>query len=841
MSDNARYMIQGRKHSSVSRADLHVHSKYSNRPSEWILRRIGAPECYVEPMEVYESAKRNGMDFVTITDHNSISGVLEIAHLPGTFLSSEMTTYFPENGCKIHCLVYNVNEAEFADIQELRESIYDLQPYLLEKGIAHSIAHPLFSINDKLTVDQVERLLLLFNRFEGINGTRHPRAANLANLIFRNLTREMIEEMADRQGLEPIGERPWEKVFTGGSDDHSGLYVSSGHTVTPAVESVAEFIDMLHKGRHEMGGRSGTSLKLAHSFYQIAYSYYTDRFSDDSAGGKPNLIGSLFKNLLEKGGADSPKPGRFRSFATRAAWSWKKRKFNDIEVNLIEEFSSLFQGKKASEGSAPSEDMDRRSFDLACDVSQQLGFVFFNKFVDYLQKGSLLESLQTFVSLGPVALSVAPYIASFSTQHKDHTFLNDVANRFHVSASRQGRVNRVAWISDSFDPADGISGTIRGYLRAAAAEGREVKLLTCLRNPITTPDVPWKNFTPVGMFAVPECEDVHLAFPPFLEIIEYLERSEVTELLISTPGPLGLLGLAAAKLLGLKTRGVFHVDFSPYVRRSTDDDFIEQVSKRYLQWFYRQLDYNFTFSNSSRRLLIEGGVAADTIDILIPGGGDPVPRRSPADLLPKVVRKDQGVHILYYGRISEDERVPEAFDAFCELGYENIHTQLTVVGDGPLLEKLEKKYSARDDIRFTGVLDGTAMKELLRGTDLFLSTGPTDSFAEMLVEAQSLGVPAIVAPGGFAEEFVGIRKSGMVVDPEAPGRLLNALLTFCRDENSRELFRINAIKAAADVSWWNSLDILLGDAHTYTSREAAPPLHELEENEFGSEVEPVLS
>ncbi|MCS1407049.1 MAG: hypothetical protein M2R45_00205 [Verrucomicrobia subdivision 3 bacterium] len=30
----------------TSSADLHVHSNYSNHPSEWLLRRIGSAECY---------------------------------------------------------------------------------------------------------------------------------------------------------------------------------------------------------------------------------------------------------------------------------------------------------------------------------------------------------------------------------------------------------------------------------------------------------------------------------------------------------------------------------------------------------------------------------------------------------------------------------------------------------------------------------------------------------------------------------------------------------------------------------------------------------------------------
>lgn len=74
------------------------------RPSEWVLRRIGAPACFVEPRTVYERAIAGGMDFVTISDHNKIDGALEIAHLPNTFISVEATSYFPENRVKIHIL-----------------------------------------------------------------------------------------------------------------------------------------------------------------------------------------------------------------------------------------------------------------------------------------------------------------------------------------------------------------------------------------------------------------------------------------------------------------------------------------------------------------------------------------------------------------------------------------------------------------------------------------------------------------------------------------------------------------------------------------------------------------
>ncbi|MEI6724764.1 MAG: hypothetical protein WCN81_00910, partial [Actinomycetes bacterium] len=54
------------------RADLHVHSKCSANPTNPWIRRLGGRECYTEPGDVYAAARARGMDFVTITDHNTL-------------------------------------------------------------------------------------------------------------------------------------------------------------------------------------------------------------------------------------------------------------------------------------------------------------------------------------------------------------------------------------------------------------------------------------------------------------------------------------------------------------------------------------------------------------------------------------------------------------------------------------------------------------------------------------------------------------------------------------------------------------------------------------------------
>ena len=190
--------------------DMHLHSKLSKRPSQWVLQKIGCPESFTDPEQLYRITRKAGMSAMTLTDHNTIDGCLDIAHLPNTFISEEVTSYFPDDGCKAHVLVYDIDETIHQDIQELRENIYHLVSYLNEKGIAHALAHPLFSINDRLTLERFEQFLLLFRTFE-LNGARDEAQNILIRLIMENLSRETLEHLMDKHGIEPPRDRFWGK------------------------------------------------------------------------------------------------------------------------------------------------------------------------------------------------------------------------------------------------------------------------------------------------------------------------------------------------------------------------------------------------------------------------------------------------------------------------------------------------------------------------------------------------------------------------------------------------------------------------------------------------------
>jgi len=575
--------------SKTSRADLHIHSRHSERPAYWFLQKIGAPESYTDPGEIYRVCRNRGMGFVTITDHNRIGGCLEIGDFPGTFTGVEATTYFPENGCKVHCLAYGFSESQFGEIQRLRENIYDLRDYLLEEEIIHSIAHPLYSVNGLLSLDLFEKLLVLFNRFEGLNGSRHPRASLIATTIAENLDRDTLYRLAEKHRLEPSGETPWIKRFTGGSDDHGGLHCGCAYTETPECASVEDYLRLLASGEHRHGGRGGTSYRLAHTIYRIAFLFYRAKLSPESAG--KSFLGSMVRRL-----AGIP-VGR------KLLQSYQTRRLSRNEKLILKAFDKLFSADGPDEAVCDSDRHDKGRFGYACEISQQVALSCVTTMVGRLKRGRYLESLQSLASMAPVALAVAPYVTAFAAQHKDEALLQEAAGAFPASRAMVKKTGKTAWITDIMPGMGSIEDTIR--LLEPHFEGFPPDII-CLG---TGKCHPGTVFRPVGNLRIPELNLMVLGFPPFLRMTGLIEEMEYDQLFIATPGPAGLVGLLGAELLGLKAQALFSPNLAPTLKSGGgEDDGLHDLAWKYFRWFYSRVGITWYLHPETGLLLRDQGI-----------------------------------------------------------------------------------------------------------------------------------------------------------------------------------------------------------------------------------------
>ena len=84
-------------------------------------RALGLPECATPPEEVYELAKRWGMDFVTITDHDTIDGgAASSPHRPDAFVSEGVDRRLcAASRRQVHVLCYGITPDDHARLQEL--------------------------------------------------------------------------------------------------------------------------------------------------------------------------------------------------------------------------------------------------------------------------------------------------------------------------------------------------------------------------------------------------------------------------------------------------------------------------------------------------------------------------------------------------------------------------------------------------------------------------------------------------------------------------------------------------------------------------------------------------
>ncbi len=790
----------------MSRSDLHVHSRYSDRSEEWLFRRFDFPDSYSDPKELYAALRAKKMDFVTITDHDTIDGCLQIAHLPETFISEQVTTFFPKDPCKIHLLVWGIAEAQHEEITRLRENIFELQIYLQKEEIAHAVAHPLYSINGKLEASHLERLILLFRHFEGINGLRDALLSELLREILSGLSREKIDELADRHNLPPTHQEAWKKVFVGGSDDHGGMFLATAFTETPRAKSAADFLEHLRAGNCEAHGQGGTPLALSHGFYNTLSQFIQDRFNKQLGPGAP-LVETMFSRFME--GKD-PTEFSLREKANFLAQGVLSGKIFDIakrgNVSLWKELSSHFAQPKlkarlAEEMDAVAEP-ERRTFLMANLVCEQLAFRFFEKFMKQLSSGNFIESVQALSGLTPILVVLAPYIYGFHSQAPSRPRLRQICLELmgYIPLPLQNR--KRAWFTDTLEDVNGVSTTIRKMAAAAAAAGEQLVVVTSRRD-LTVDGIPLKNFQPIGEFEMPEYELQKLSFPPVLQILDYVQREQFTEIIISTPGPIGLTGLLAAKMLNLRTTGIYHTDFPEYTRILTDDKFLESLMWRFMQWHYGQLDTVFVNSEQYRRSWIDRGIEPAKLKLL-PRGIDTElfsPARRTEDFFQRFDGCGSELRLLYVGRVSKEKDLDVLAAAYRQLREEKLPIKLFVVGAGPYAKPLAKLLP---DAVFTGHLAGEELAQAYASADIFVFPSTTDTFGNVITEAQASGLPVVVSDLGGPKELVEHGVDGFVTKALDAPDFADAIRRLTTDGPLRAQMALRAREKVINRSWPNA-------------------------------------
>jgi glycosyltransferase involved in cell wall biosynthesis len=225
-------------------------------------------------------------------------------------------------------------------------------------------------------------------------------------------------------------------------------------------------------------------------------------------------------------------------------------------------------------------------------------------------------------------------------------------------------------------------------------------------------------------------------------------------------------------------------------------------------WFYDQADTILVPTECYRQHLIHNGFEAAKLHVMTRGVDCQCfqsAKRNPAFF--DRYGLDGSLKFLYVGRVSREKDVDRLVDAFDRLRERGHASSLVIVGDGPYREELQARCQGRP-IAFTGVLEGDDLAAAYASADVMVFPSTTDTFGNVVLEAQASGLPVIVSDLGGPAEIVRCHDSGVIVDHDESDALVDAMERLYLSPELRAALRARGLRNVAESTWENVLESL---------------------------------
>jgi glycosyltransferase involved in cell wall biosynthesis/predicted metal-dependent phosphoesterase TrpH len=742
----------------TSRADMHCHSTASQLSRLGVQRSLGLPECATPPGEVYELAKRRGMDFVTITDHDTIAGCLELEDRPDCFVSEELTVRFAGEPQAVHVLCYGITRGDHEWLQAHSGDLEACAAYLHENGIACALAHPFFNVAAPLTRRHRRRLAELFGVWEVRNGSRAAEL-NMPAAVY-----------VDTHGGTGIG----------GSDDHAGVDIGRTFTAVPDARTPEEFLRHLRRGDAEAGGEQGSAAKWTHAAMALA----TRALVLADPGGANAFV----PGMREEVRSERPDPAAVLKMAERVIREGSVRE-GKVAADLgpddarclldawLDGMGLDLRGRGLiaylqSDGFSHADlyRRARRIHDrrLCAAVSQG---------ADAVANGDLPSAINgVFEAIVPAV----PYAPST-------VFLGAEKAKLH---GREGARRKVALIADGIGSMHGVTHTIE-QIRERGVPGFDVDV-------IGTDAGVDRRLPAATELELPFYEGVGLGVPGLPDLVEALADGGYDLVHVTAPGPAGVAATLLGRITAVPLLASYHTELAAYAGMRSGDGGVEAIARAALGAFYGAPGIVLSPSPAADASLVALGTESARIGRW--ERGVDTDRFDP-------VKADRGAYpgeikVLYAGRLSREKGVDLLAESFLRARDSDPRLHLLLAGGGP--EEGELRARLGGHATFLGWLGGEELACAYASADAFLFASSTDTYGQVILEAGASGLPVVAVAEGGPAALIENRHTGLLCRPD-PDHLAGALLQLASSPALRHQLGAAAVNAARDRSWERSM------------------------------------
>ena len=748
--------------SVATRCDLHLHSAASLSSGEWFSEYFHAPESYAEPQRQYELCKARGMTLVTLTDHDTIDGGLQLVGHSDFFLSVEVSTKFPENDCAIHVLAYNVTPDQHAELQRRRASVYDVSSYLRAECLAHTLPHPLLSPNWKLDASTLEKCLVLFPTFEAMNAFVDCRIDSDLAHFFSSITPGVLEMLSSKHGIPLMHGSPARLALTAGSDDHGHRRCGTVFTEVDGILDDNDYLAQVMRGNSRLVGNTGDLDAMAICIKQTAYAHFRRRPESDPS--RRNPLTDVMDIVAGRAITSDPRcPPSTADNLLRAVLA------NGVPAGVELDISQTPE--------QPSPQNDRKIVDAVIQASDALAGQAAKDLASSLIASDIYGIFAALSGLASAACVASPLLFAADHYARQEAQVRRIWSDW-TATERPLHCEYLAVFSDTVNSVDGVSSWCNRFTKQATLSGKRVWFAACdPPNDIVKSPGNDRPLNAIARFALPFYSGFELTVPSLAAMVDRLWRERVTHVEVATPGPMGLIGLAAARILRLPVTASYHTDLADLAQILSQEPKLADLSRSYLRWFYRSVDRVFVFSEVSRAKLAKMDIPGESI-VTLPIAVDTEdfsPGKSSSTVFSELgLRIGARPVVLSVGRLSVEKNVRSIIDAVELLQGRTPAPFLIVVGDGPTLTELQRHCIEKNFVAFVGFQEGEVLRQLYASADAFVFASRSDTLGLVNLESLASGAPLLVPAGSAITESLRNGHNASFYDP-TPGGLSNAL------------------------------------------------------------------
>lgn len=364
---------------------------------------------------------------------------------------------------------------------------------------------------------------------------------------------------------------------------------------------------------------------------------------------------------------------------------------------------------------------------------------------------------------------------------------------------------KVVLFSDTVYDLNGVSRFLNDF--ANMSKESNFSIITSTKKSAFSPKKSIYNLEPYFKISMPFYKELDLVFPNPFKMTKVLKQLSPNLIHISTPGPVGLVGLVLAKIYKIQKAGIYHTDFPEYIYKNTNSKVFKYISKTYLRLFYRSFDAIFVRSKAYKDIVIND-LKIDESKIFTLKAGIDTKNFSPTfkdeNIWSNYRIKTNTSKFLYVGRVTKEKNIKFLIELFKKVFLLKLNIELIIVGNGNFLKY--KKELKKYNINFLGARRGAELSKIYASSDVFIFPSTTDTLGQVVLEAMCSGLPVIVTNEGGPKGFVSLSNSGFILDIKNKKEWMKCIIRLKEDLNLQKRYSQNAISYMLNNDIKNSFE-----------------------------------